>query len=60
MKRIRLKLSTPTPEYFRLRYWWLHELRTLRAKRRIAGLNTSREIKTAQRALAKIRKEEHV
>jgi len=59
MKRIRLKLKRSDQYYFD-RQWYLHELRILRAKRRVAGLNTSKEVKTAQRALAKIRKEEHV
>ena len=57
VKRIRLRPPLRTPEYFKLRFWWLHELRILRAKRKIAGLNTKGEIKAAQRALAKIRKE---
>jgi hypothetical protein len=63
MHRKRLKLRTKLTkvikerpkEYYGLRFWWLHEIRQLRAKRRIAGLNTKSQVKAAQRALAKLR-----
>lgn len=67
MKRVRLKLrlrSTIIPpcsskrpkEYLDLRHWWLHELRQLRAKRKYAGAG-KKDMKAAQRALARLRKE---
>lgn len=69
MKRTRVRLryhsTTFVPpirskHYYNVRLWLLHELRILRAKRRVSGLNTLKEIKTAQRALVKVREEEHV
>lgn len=68
VKRTRLRLRQRvkvvhverTADYFRLRYWWLHHLRQLRAKRRVAGIVTKNDIKAAQRALGKLRQEEQV
>lgn len=63
-KRIRLQsliipvtYDTRPKEYMDLRYWWLHELAQLRARRRIAGASTTKDIKVAQRELARLRKE---
>lgn len=42
--------------YLDLRYWWLHELRQLRAKRR-NGVIVKKDIKIAQKELVRIRKE---
>lgn len=65
-KRLRLQLqSTVIPriytkrpkEYLDLRYWWLHELRRLRAARRINGIVAKRDIKVAQKELARIRRD---
>jgi hypothetical protein len=41
-------------DYRRLRYWYLHELRTLRAQRR-NGLQVKSQRKFLQRELAKLR-----
>lgn len=72
MKRVRLRIegvkysgrassipATPARqrEYEYSRWIILHELRQCRAKRRISGLNTAKEIKKNQRELAKLRKE---
>lgn len=57
-KRIRLRIDLeptyPKP-YLNLRFWWLHELRQLRAKRRVSGLNVKKDIRLAQKELAKLR-----
>ena len=42
-------------DYRHLRYWYLHELRQLRAQRR-NGLQVKSERKALQRELAKLRK----
>lgn len=64
--RVRLKLKPRTikatydtrpKEYLNLRYWWLHELRQLRAKRHITGANVKKDMKAAQRELSKLRQE---
>lgn len=64
MKRMRLRLNgEPAPakprpkDYLNLRFFWLHELRQLRAKRRISGTANKRDIKIAQKELARIRRE---
>jgi hypothetical protein len=49
--------DTRPKEYLDLRFWWLHELRQLRAKRRIAGASVKKDIKVAQKELARLRKE---
>lgn len=49
--------DTRPKAYLDLRFWWLHELRQLRAKRRIAGANVKKEMKVAQKELARLRKE---
>lgn len=69
-KRVRVKLIPPcirnkitkikrTDDYYRLRFWWLHELRQLRAKRR-NGTATIKDVKAAQRVLKKVRRDEYV
>ena len=59
MQRVRLKLKTkPRPkEYLNLRFHWLHELRQLRAKRRVSGTASKRDIKIAQRELLRLRRD---
>ena len=42
-------------DYRYLRYWYLHELRRVRAQRRL-GLQVKSERKALQRELAKLRK----
>ena len=44
--------------YARLRYWWLHELRRLRASVRINGANVKadKERRAAQRKLVDLRR----
>lgn len=49
--------DTRPKEYLNLRYWWLHHLAQLRARKRIAGANVTREKKTAQKELVRLRKE---
>ena len=58
VKKTRLQLyTTQRPlKYINLRWYWLHELRQLRAKRRVSGTATKKDIKAAQRELVKIRK----
>jgi len=61
MKRQRSRLwmapAKPRPnDYLRLRFYWLHEIRQLRAKRRISGTASTKDIKVAQRELARIRR----
>lgn len=66
MKRQRMRLWEAQPElkpqkprpkdYLNLRFYWLHELRQLRAKSRISGTANKKDIKVAQRELARIRK----
>ena len=55
-KRMRVVIHERSPEYYHLRFFWLHELRQLRAKRRISGANIKTERKKAQRELAKLRR----
>lgn len=55
-KGIKSKIVIRSNDYLRLRFYWLHELRQLRAKRKISGINTKQAIKIAQRELARIRK----
>ena len=57
MHRLHLKKNKKPKQYFEMRLWWLHELRQLRAKSRISGLNTKALKKYAQRELVRIRKE---
>lgn len=65
MKRVRLNIKTGIKatydtrpkQYMDLRYWWLHECAQWRAKRRVNGLNVKRELKAAQKELARLRKE---
>ena len=59
MRRVRLRVKERSQQYYWDRQWFLHELRTLRAKRKY-GAGTTKDIKKAQRELARIRKEEHV
>ena len=55
--RVRLQQHKQrTEDYYRLRHYWIGELFYLRAKRR-NGTGTKSDIKAAQRALVKIRKE---
>lgn len=56
-KRIKLAPKRRTNDYYRLRYWWLAEIRTLKAKHRINGINVKAQIKTAQRELCRVREE---
>lgn len=65
-KRLRLRLKpthlcvtydTRPSRYRQLRLWWLHELRVLRAKRRVNGLTIKRDVKAAQKELSKLRQE---
>lgn len=42
-------------EYERHRYWWLNELRRLRAVKRVHGGNVAREKREVQRELLKLR-----
>lgn len=62
-ERVRLKTwskatyNTRPKEYYNLRMYWLHELRQLRAQRRIAGKNVKKDVKAAQRALLKLYRE---
>jgi hypothetical protein len=57
-RRVRLQFQAPrrSNDYIRLRYYWLNELIWLRAKRR-NGTATKNDIKVAQRALVKVRKD---
>lgn len=54
--RLHIRRSVRPKDYIHLRMYWLHELRQLRAKRRVSGTATKKDIKAAQRELAKIRK----
>lgn len=54
---IRITYDTRPKTYLNLRYWWLHELAQLRAKRRIHGANVKKDVKIAQKELARLRKE---
>ena len=54
-KRVKLQIQR-SKEYLDLRYWWLHELRQLRAKLKY-GSGSKASIKAAQRVLAKLRKD---
>jgi hypothetical protein len=63
-KRLRLEkvvlsatYNTRSRIYYNMRFYWLHELRQLRAKRRIAGANVKKDMKAAQGQLAKLREE---
>lgn len=56
-KRIQMTAKRRTNDYYRLRYWWLAEIRTLKAKRRVNGINVQAQIKTAQRELNRVREE---
>jgi hypothetical protein len=58
-ERKRVRLLEPierSDEYIRLRFYWIMELYYIRAKRR-NGTATMKDIKKAQRELAKVRKE---
>lgn len=60
-KRVRLlplpaHVKVRSNDYYRLRFYWLGEIRWLRAKRR-NGTATINDVKAAQRALAKVRLE---
>ena len=59
LKRIKLNPPKRSIHYYNIRYWLLHELRQLRARRKY-GSATLKDIKVSQRALAKIRMDEHV
>lgn len=48
-------VTYPKP-YLDLRFWWLHELRQLRAKRKY-GSAKLKDIKVAQKELARLRQE---
>ncbi len=50
-----LGLFMTMKEYRNLRYWWLHELRQLRAQER-SGANVKKAKAEAQRELVKLRK----
>lgn len=53
---LRVTYDTRPKAYMDLRFWWLHELRRLRAARR-QGTASRRDIKVAQKELARLRKE---
>lgn len=54
--RVRVKKASTYPTiYIEQRFYWLHELCVLRAKRRY-GSASKKDIKAAQRELAKLRK----
>ena len=61
--RLRLKSTVKAAKIFRskdylnLRFYWLHEIRQLRAKRRISGTASKKDIKVVQRELARLRRE---
>jgi hypothetical protein len=60
--RLRLKKHTRPQAYVNLRSWWLHELRQLRARNKIAGISSGirsidKQKKVLQRELVKIRRE---
>lgn len=59
-KRLAVQVDVIQPkrssDYLRLRYFWIMELYWLRAKHK-AGTGSLKEIKAAQRALAKVRVE---
>lgn len=58
MKRQRLRTNWRPKQYYDLRSWWLHELRQLRAKNRISGINPlNKTRKHIQHELAKIRRD---
>lgn len=59
MRRMRVKLKQrPRPaDYLNLRFYWLHELRQLRAKRRVSGTASKRDIKVAQKELSRLRRD---
>lgn len=59
-QRVEIQYVKRTSAYYRLRFWWLHELRQLRAKRRVNGIVTKAEIKAVQRVLFKLRKDEFI
>lgn len=46
---------TPAQTYAFLRFWYLHELRRLRAATRVAGRDTAKERKEYQSLLAALR-----
>lgn len=54
---LRATYDTRPKAYMDLRFWWLHELRQLRAKRRIAGANVKKDMKAAQKELSRLRRE---
>ncbi len=65
-KRLRIRMhsyiipvtyDTRPREYLNLRYWWLHELTQLRAKKRVHGADIRKETKVIQRELARLRSE---
>lgn len=53
----RVRQPIRSNDYIRLRFYWLAELCFLRAKRR-NGTATMKDIKSAQRCLAKVRRDE--
>lgn len=55
--RIRPIFTTRPKEYLDLRFWWLHELRQLRAMRRINGIHVKPKMKIIQKELARLRRE---
>ncbi len=53
----RATYNTRPQAYLAHRYQYLNDIRALRAKRRVHGMNVTAEIKKVQRALVKIRRE---
>jgi hypothetical protein len=54
----RLRVTERPKQYYELRTWWLHELRQLRSKNRVSGVNPlGKARKYIQRELVKIRRE---
>lgn len=56
-KWYRIKQPLRSSDYIRLRFYWITELYYIRARRK-NGTATIKDVKAAQRCLAKVRKDE--
>lgn len=56
-QRVRLAPPKRSPDYYRMRRWWLSEICNLRAKQRVHGANIKKDRKAAQLALSRVRNE---
>ncbi len=55
--KIKATYDTRPKEYMDLRYWWLHECARHRAKGRVHGVPIKKELRVAQKELARLREE---